>query len=439
MSKTVYTQYSETGISAVKKLRWRLLPYLVLLYIIAMLDRANIGFAQLTMSADLGIDPQQFGMLAGIFFIGYFAVEIPSNIILHRLGARIWVSRILISWGVIAAATGLATSVSQIYIIRFLLGVAEGGFMPGIILYITYWFPLQERASATAFFMLALPLSGILGAPVSGLILDHIHWFGVASWRWMLILEALPAVFLGFVTLRVLPDRPSDASFLTPEEKHWIESELAAERASIASVHNNSSIRHAFTAPRIWFFSGIYFLTVIAIYALSFWMPQILKELSALYTNTTVGMLAMIPPLFGMGVMIVFSRRADSTGEHCLYAGLPIIIGGLACLFIGTVSSPILSVSLFCLMAAGIYNFYGPFWVLPSRLLTGYAAASGIAIINSVGNLGGFVSPNIIGYISKQTGSMFWGMVFAGSCMIAAGLLTIYCRRLDTMSATRKE
>lgn len=423
--------YSEVGQSAIRKMRWRLLPYLVILYIIAMLDRANIGFAQLTMSTDLGIDAQQFGMLAGIFFIGYFAVEIPSNILMHRFGARIWIARILITWGIIAGATGFAHTIGQIYVIRFLLGVAEGGFMPGIILYITYWFPQRERASATAFFMMALPLSGILGAPVSGLILDHIHWMGIASWRWMLILEAVPAIILGVVTLAILPNRPGEAKFLNAEEKAWVLAELEKETAEITATHSNISIRHAFANARVWFFACIYFLTVIAVYALSFWMPQVVKQLSTLYTNTTVGFLAMIPPLFGLVAMIIISRHSDRTGERCFHAGLPIIIGGLACLFIGKVTSPFLSISLFCLMAAGIYNFYGPFWVLPSRLLTGYAAASGIAIVNSVGNLGGFVSPNVIGYITKQTGNMFWGLVFAGTCMIMAGLLTAYCRSFE--------
>lgn len=423
--------YRETGRSALKKMRRRLLPYLVVLYIIAMLDRANIGFAQLTMSSDLGIDPQQFGMLAGIFFIGYFAVEIPSNIALHHFGARLWIARILISWGVIAAATGFAQTVTQIYVIRFLLGVAEGGFMPGIILYLTYWFPHQERASATATFMMALPLSGILGAPVSGLILDHVHWFGWASWRWMLVLEAVPAVILGFTTLWLLPNRPADAKFLTAEEKQWVRDTLARENAEVQNSHSNTSVKQAFSNPRVWFFACIYFLTVVAVYALSFWMPQVIKQLSTLYSNTTVGFLAMIPPLFGLVFMFLVSRNSDRTGERCFHAGLPIIIGGLACAFIGKVTSPIVSITLFCLMAAGIYNFYGPFWVLPSRLLTGYAAASGIAIINSVGNLGGFASPTIIGHITKATGSMFWGLVFAGACMVLSGILTIYCRTFD--------
>lgn len=426
--------YSTDGIAkaALAKIRWRLLPYLVIIYIIAMLDRANIGYAKLTMSADLAINAQQFGMLAGIFFIGYFAVEIPSNIALHRFGARLWIARILISWGIIAAATGFANTAMQLYVIRFLLGVAEGGFMPGIILYLTYWFPHQERASATATFMMALPLSGILGAPISGLILDHIHWFGWSSWRWMLVLEAVPAIILGFTTLWLLPDRPRDAKFMTNEEKKWLEDTLAAENAQVKETHQNTSIKESFLNGRVWFFAIIYFFTVVAIYALSFWMPTVIQQLSAQYSKTTVGFLAMIPNLFGLVFMFLVSRNSDRTGERYFHAAVPIILGGLACGFIGMVSIPVLSISLFCLMAAGIYNFYGPFWVLPSRLLTGYAAASGIAIINSVGNLGGFFSPTIIGYIAETTGSMFWGLVFAGACMVLAGVLTIYSRTFDS-------
>ncbi|MEO7724430.1 MAG: MFS transporter, partial [Chthoniobacterales bacterium] len=281
------------------KIRIRLLPLLFVLYAVAFLDRINIGFAALTMNKDLAISGQQFGLLVGIFFLGYFLFEVPSNLILHRVGARVWIARILLSWGAVAMATGFVQNVPQLYAARFLLGLAEAGFFPGIVLYFTYWFPRREQARAIALFMAAQPITSILGAPVSGFILDHVHWLGLASWRWLLILEAAPAFLLGLLTYRYLPSRPAEASFLTSAEKEQLAATLESERAE-HQTHHPISLGRTFSNKRVLMLAAIGFAHAIGIYTLNFWMPQEIMSLSAGYTNTFVGLLVAIPYLVAL-------------------------------------------------------------------------------------------------------------------------------------------
>ena len=415
---------TDSASTAVRKIQLRILPFIFLLYIVAFLDRVNIGFAALTMNKELAISAEQFGLLAGIFFLGYFLFGVPSNVLLHRLGARAWIAWILVSWGIVSACTGFAQSATQIYAVRFLLGVAESGFFPGMILYMTYWFRQRERAQAVAFFMTGLPISSILGAPLSGLILDHIHWFGVSSWRWLLVLEAVPAIILGIVTYRLLPNRPADARFLTQPEKDWLAAELAKEE-KVAGAHGPASAWKTLGSGRVWYLAIIYFTIIIGLYAMSFWLPQVVKGLSKLYSNTTVGFLVPIPHICGLIAMLVLSRHSDRTQERRWHAAIPAILGGVALLVIGRVTSPALSIALLALMAIGVDSFFGPFWSLPSKFLTGVAAASGIALINSVGNLGGFVGPYVIGAVSKRTGSMSGGLAFVGVSMIVSAMLVL--------------
>src|SRR5207245_2563992 len=263
-----------------QKLLLRIISYLVLLYVDVYLDRINIGFAALTMNKELAITSEQFGLLVGIFFLGYFLFEIPSNLLLHKIGARIWIARILISWGIVAVITGFVQNVSQLYVARFLLGLAEAGYFPGIVLYLTYWFRQREQAQAIALFLTGLPVASILGAPVSGAILDHIHWLGVSSWRWLLVLEGIPAVACGVLTYFVLPDRPAEAEFLTEDEKRCITEELDQEERGKRRTHEISAVK-ALTNRRVWHLASIGFTLNIGMYSLSFWMPQFVKSLSS--------------------------------------------------------------------------------------------------------------------------------------------------------------
>lgn len=408
----------------IHKLKIRLLPFLFVLYVVAFLDRINIGFAALTMNKELAITSQQFGLIAGIFFIGYVLFEVPSNLLLHKIGARIWIARILLSWGIVATLTGFVQSVAQFYVVRFLLGAAEAGFFPGIVLYLTYWFRQREQAHAIALFMTALPVASILGAPVSGVILDHAHWLGVSSWRWLLILEGLPAIGCAVLTYFRLPDRPSDAGFLTNQEKEWITAELKREELQKLQSHHMSALK-ALTNRRVWQLGLTALAWDIGLYWMSFWMPQVLKSLSGMYSNTLVGFLVVIPQLVGLVGMVLVSRSSDRSLERRFHTAIPAIVGGTALLLLTMTRSSIASVVLLSLMSAGIYSFIAPFFTIPSEFLTGYSAASGIALINSVANIGAFVGPYAIGVITGRTRSFSAGMAFGGVSLLVSATLAL--------------
>jgi ACS family tartrate transporter-like MFS transporter len=415
-----------TGTKTIQKIQIRILPYLFLLYVISYLDRINIGFAALTMNKELAITSQQFGLLVGIFFFGYFLFEIPSNLMLHKIGARVWIARILISWGIVALLSGFSRNVSQLYVARFLLGLAEAGYFPGIVLYLTYWFRQREQAQAIALFLTGLPVTSILGAPVSGVILDHVHWLGVSSWRWLLVLEGIPAVACGVLTYFLLPGRPAEAKFLTEDEKRWIAEELDQEERQKMRTHKISAVK-ALTNGRVWHLAAIGFTLNIGMYSLSFWMPQFVKSLSSLYSNTTTGFLVTIPYSVGLLAMVLVSRSSDRKMERKYHAAIPALIAGIALVSLGATHSTFYSIFFLCFASLGIYSVYGPFWSLPSEFLTGFAAASGIALISSVANLGGFAGPYAIGVVSQRTGSLYAGLALTGVslfvCAILASLL----------------
>ena len=424
MSSEIDTRREAVEAGTIRKVRLRILPFLFLLYIICFLDRINIGFAALTMNKELAITSQQFGLVAGIFFFGYLLFGVPSNLLLHKVGARIWIACILITWGIVAMLTGFAHNVHQLYVVRFLLGLAEAGYYPGIVLYLTYWFRQKEQAQAIALFLTGLPVASILGAPVSGVILDHVHWLGVSSWRWLLILEGLPAVVCGVLTYFLLPSRPAEAKFLARDGKDWIIAELAREHEKKLGEHQ-VSVAQIFTHLRVWHLASIQFTFLIGLYSLSFWMPLVIKSLSSHYSNTGVGFLAVLPQLAGLTAMVLVSRSSDQRLERRYHAAIAALAGGIGWLLLGTTTSPVVSIFLLSLVAAGIYSMFGPFWSLPSEFLTGYAAASGIAFINSMGNLAGFAGPYAVGLIKDKTGSLHWGFVFVGISMLASTMFLI--------------
>jgi MFS family permease len=403
-------------------MQWRILPFIFLLYVVAYLDRFNIGFAALTMNKDLAISSQQYGLLVGMFFFGYVLFEVPSNLLLHRIGARIWIARILITWGMVALLTGFVRNLHELYIARFLLGVAEAGYFPGVVLYLTYWFRQRERAHAIAVVLVGVPVTSIFGGPFSGMILDHIHWLGFSSWRWLLVLEALPSVLCGVLAYVVLPERPAVAKFLTPEEKAWILEALTQEREANVEKHQ-ITVPGTFLSPRVWHLGLIQFTALIGTYSLSSWMPQVVKALSSHYSNTVVGWLVVIPQVVGLISMVLVSRSSDRTLERRYHAAIPVVAGGVGWLLLSASSSPLASMVALSLIAGGAYSFFGPFWSIPCDFLTGYAAASGIALINSIGNFSGFVGPFAIGFFKNKTGSMYWGLVFVGASMLLSAIL----------------
>jgi MFS transporter, ACS family, tartrate transporter len=412
----------------IRKLQMRLIPYLFLLYVVAMVDRINIGFAALTMNWDLGITSQQFGIASGIFFIGYFLFEVPSNLILHKVGARVWIARILLSWGLVASLTGLVQTVHQLYAARVLLGFAEAGYYPGIVLYMTYWFRQREQARMLALFLTGFAVNSIVGSPISGFILGHVHWLGLGSWRWLFILEGLPAVALGIFTHFILPNRPSEAKFLTDEEKKWVKEELEREEQQKLRQGRHSAWE-GMSSPRVWHLVVIYFLMMIGSYTLSFYAPKLVESLSSEYSYSMVGSLVMIPFLAALVAMIFVGRSSDRRMERKYHAAISLLVGGIGFLSLTVTHSPFATIVLLSLLAIGYCSSLSPFWAMPSEFLTGFSAASGIAVINSFGNLGGFVGPYVVGFIKEKTGALHGGLAFAGiSMLVAAALVSLLPR-----------
>ncbi|MEH7203254.1 MFS transporter [Bacillus sp. Nf3] len=410
----------------IRKVTRRIIPLLFLLYIISYLDRANVGYAALEMNEALGLTSKMFGLVTGIFFIGYFLFEVPSNILMQKFGARVWITRILFTWGIISMATGFAQNATQLYIIRFLLGIAEAGLFPGIILYLTYWFRAKERASTIAMFMTAIAVSYIIGAPVSTLIIDHIHWMNVPGWRWMFIIEGAPAVILGFVTYFYLTDRPEQAKWLTAEEKNWLISELRKdEELREKKGQQTSSHKTALTDPKLWYLALIYFVYTAGTLGVGYWMPQIIKGLSSYLSNTQIGFIATIPYIIASIVMNYWSRRSDRTGERRMHTALPLLVAGLTLLSVGMVSNPFIAMIFITISLAAMYCFKGPFWSLPTMILSPATVAVGIAVINSIGSLGGFVGPYAVGWLKDATGKMQAGLIFLSIILIIAFILVL--------------
>src|SRR5215467_598220 len=406
---------------AVAKARRHLIPFLFLLYVVSYLDRINVGFAALQMNAALGFSNVTYSLGAGIFFLSYTLVEIPSNVILARVGARRWIARIMISWGLVSASMMFVRSATAFYVLRCALGAAEAGFFPGIIYCLTRWFPTRDRARAIAGFMTAVVIAGIVGGPISGSLLSLDGFGGLAGWQWLFLVEGLPAVALGFVVLRVLPEQPSEARWLTPAEKLALTTQLAEEAAVEGSVH---SIRGALTSGRMWLLAAVYFTIPVELYALSFWLPQIVKSASAA-SDLEVGMLSAIPYAVAAVAMVVVGRHSDRTGERRWHIALSAAVGGIALALAGFARSVVPAIVLLSIATAGLASMLGPFWAFATSFLGGIGAAAGIALVNSVGNIGGFVGPNIVGYVREATSGFAAGLAIVGGILVAGGVLVL--------------
>ncbi|HEX4972658.1 MAG TPA: MFS transporter [Steroidobacteraceae bacterium] len=407
--------------SALRKIAWRLIPFMGLLYFVAFLDRVNIGFAALTMNADLGLTRSMYGLASGIFFLGYVLFEVPSNLIMERVGARLWIARIMLSWGLLSAGTAFVTSPNQLYTLRFLLGIAEAGFFPGMILYLTYWFPAAWRARILSAFMIAIPVSSAIGSPVSTAILS-LQAYGLQGWQWMFLLEGAPAVLCGFAVLVFLRDGPRKAAWLTSEEKEWLEGELARERGGALPSH---SVVAALREPRVWFLGLVYFGMLVGMYGYGFWLPQIVKGFGEL-SNLQVGFVSAIPYAAAALTMFLWSRHSDRTGERTWHIALPAFVGALglaASAHFG--NSPALALAALSLSAIGVYAALPVFWTLPTSLLAGSAAAAGIALVNSIGNTGGFFGPLLVGYVTDATGGYGAALWTLAAMVTFAGVLVL--------------
>jgi ACS family tartrate transporter-like MFS transporter len=407
-----------------RKVGRHLLPLLFLLYVVAYLDRINVGFAALSMNRELGLSSEQYGLLSGVFFCGYFLFEIPSNLILHRAGARTWIARILLTWGLVAMLTGFVRNAPQLYGARFLLGAAEAGFFPGILYYLSYWFRQRQQAQAIGLFLTALPTASIVGGPLSGWILDHVHGFGLSSWRWLLILEALPAIVCGILTYRLLPDRPADASFLSAEEKVQIRDALAAEAAAKPN-QGELSLLQSMTNVRTLHLTGIHFLFLMGLYLTGFWMPQSIKAVATGFSNTAIGFLVAVPSAVSLLAMVIVSRSSDRSGERYFHAAISLLIAAAGLYFVTAAPSLGTRVVLWCAVASGLASYLGPFWACPGEFLCGRSAACALAFINSFGSLGSFFSLSIIGAIAKRTGSLEGGFQLVAIALVLAAVLMI--------------
>lgn len=419
-------------VETARKVTRRLVPFLFVLYVVCFLDRVNVGFASLQMNRDLGLSAAAYGFGAGIFFIGYALFEVPSNIILARVGARIWIARIAITWGLLSSAMMFVEGPRSFYALRFLLGVAEAGFFPGIIYYLGNWFPAAARARAISWFMTAIPISAVIGGPLSGALLGLNGWQGLAGWQWLFLIEGIPSVILGIAVLWFLTERPADAKWLTPEERTWLEASLDEERAKRHQRHG-ISLRRMFTHRTVWELGALYALGSAGTYGLALWLPQIIKGFSA-SGDFAVGMMSAAPNIVAAAAMVLIAARSDRTGERCLHVagcGLMAALGFAAAAYL---SSPLLSLAALSVAAAGINGRYGPFWALPSIFLGEEAAAGGIAFINSFGAIAGFVAPYTIGIVRYMTGSFRGGLLFLALLMFASAIMAAALSRRTVLN-----
>ncbi|MDR5746540.1 MFS transporter [Caballeronia sp. LZ029] len=417
-----------------RKISWRIVPFIMLLYFIAYIDRVNIGFASITMKTDLGFTSSMLGFGAGIFFWGYFMFEVPSNIVLHKVGARLWIARVMVTWGIISAMMAFVQGPTSFYVIRFLLGAAEAGFFPGIILYLSYWFPARHRAGVTAFFMAAAPISTALGSPLSAALLEMNGVMGLRGWQWMFILEAIPALILGVVVFFYMTDKPEKAKWLKDDERAWLVNVMNAETASRATSGAKHGIISGLANPRVLALSLIYFGTSAGLYTLGIWAPQIIRQLGV--SSMTTGLLNAIPPIVSVIAMIFWSRHSDRTGERTWHVVLACVAAAIGLVVAAMANSVVGLIAALTLVNIGISCAKPPLWTMPTMFLSGAAAATGIATINSIGNLGGFAGPAMIGWVKDQTGSFAGGLYFVAGLLVLSAVLTLLLARTQKAPVT---
>lgn len=410
----------------VRKVTWRLLPFLVLLYFVAFLDRINVGFAALTMNKDLGFTSQMFGLGAGIFFLGYFAFEVPSTVILHKVGARFWIARVLITWGLVSVAMAFIRGPISFYVLRFLLGLAEAGFFPGIILYISYWFPSRYRSAVTAIFMAAAPIAGAIGSPISGCLMEMNGLAGLRGWQWLFLMEGFPAVVLGIATFYILPDRPLMAPWLAEDERTWLAQTMDGEQAALHDSRAHNPWR-ALADWRVLALSLAYFGTSAGLYTIGFWAPLIIRGLG--FSLLNVGLLVAIPNVVAVVGMILWSRNSDRMGERFWHAAIACILAAVGMgMAAHAGSSVVLAIAGLSLTAFGVSAAKPPLWSIPTMFFGGTAAAASIGLINSLGTLGGFVGPYMIASARGPGGNFSAGLYLVGGTLIVSAITLIAMR-----------
>ena len=404
------------------KVTWRLIPLLLLCYIVAYLDRVNVGFAKLQMAGELGFSDAVYGLGAGMFFIGYFFFEVPSNIILHRVGARVWIARIMVTWGIVSGGMMFIQTETQFYVMRFLLGLAEAGFFPGIILYLTYWYPSHRRARIVSMFMTGIPLAGVIGGPLSGWIMkswDQVN--GLHGWQWMFLLEAIPSVLIGVVVYFYLDDRITSAKWLKDEERDLLQKRIEEEESDKEHV----PMMQVFKSGRMWTMSAIYFTMAMSLYGVSFWLPTIIKGMGVT-DNFEIGMLSSLPWIASVFSMLLFARSADKMRERRWHVVVPMLMGSTGLILSVLLSgNHYLSFAALILACMGIVSAIPLFWSLPTAFLVGAGAAAGIAAINSIANLAGFLAPYLVGWLKQLTSSTDSGMYMLAAALVIGAAITL--------------
>jgi len=429
------TEPPDVATVTLRKITLRLIPFLFVLYIVAWLDRVSVGFAALQMNSDLGFSSAAFGFGSGIFFLGYCLFEVPSNLLLHRVGARRWIARIMVSWGAISVAMMFVQTTLTFYVLRFLLGAAEAGFFPGMIYYLSLWYPEAQRARAIAAFMTAVPVSGVIGGPLSGALLELHGTFGLAGWQWLFLVEGVPAVLLGVIVLVYLTDRPEAAHWLSVAERHWLVSKLATE-PNACGLGQPIGILTALSNPTVWQLGIIFLFAAVGFYGYSFWAPLIIKSLTG-SSDLGVGVILGAISAVTMASMALNSIHSDRTDERPLHVAVPLLIAYAGFFGCALLPEPRLAVLSLALVPVGHCAAYGPFWSIPTRFLTGPAAAAGIALVVTIANMGAFLGPTLIGALKDRFGTHGPAFMLLGACGIVAALLSLRLRHAGVLSNTR--